>query len=166
VQPPSTADLADAYGDALRYCGLPFRDVGGCKAFFGPVRTLSCRDDNAQLQRLTGETAEGTVLVVDGQRSLATALLGDVGAARALGNGWGGFVIVGAVRDVKALGGLPIGIKCLATTPRRSGQTGAGVIDAPVALADIIVAPGDWLYADEDGVVVSDCAVHLVGAGA
>jgi hypothetical protein len=83
--PVPTADLADQYGDQLRVCDVQFTSYGAVRSFAGPVRTVSCRDDNALLHQLLRTPGEGCVVVVDGGASLHTTLFGDLMAARARG---------------------------------------------------------------------------------
>ncbi|SFQ03941.1 regulator of ribonuclease activity A [Amycolatopsis arida] len=150
----STADLVDEHGDRLRVCDTQFRQFGGRRSFTGPVRTVSCHEDNALVRDLLNTAGGGAVLVVDGGGSLHTALTGDLIAAAAARNGWAGLVVHGAVRDSAALAELPIGIKALGTNPRKSAKAGAGAVDVPVGFGGITFTPGDVLYADDDGVVV------------
>ncbi|MEU3777080.1 ribonuclease E activity regulator RraA [Streptomyces sp. NPDC032472] len=154
VTPVPTSDLYDEHGEDLEICATDFRQFGGRRLFAGPVRTLSCHEDNALLRDLVNSPGEGAVLVVDGAGSLRTALTGDLIAGAAQRNGWAGLIINGAVRDSVALGGLDLGIKALGTVPRKSGKTGAGAVDGPVALGGAVFRPGDTVYADDDGVVV------------
>jgi regulator of ribonuclease activity A len=152
--PVPTADLVDQFGPALRVCDTQFRQFGGCRAFTGPVRTVSCREDNGLLRELVHAPGTGSVLVVDGEGSLHTALVGDLLAGAALANGWAGLVLHGAVRDSGALSGLGLGIKALGTNPRTSAKTGAGALDVPVTFGGVTFHPGDILHADDDGVVL------------
>ena len=121
----ATADLVDQYGAELRVCDVQFRQFGGQRVFTGPVRTVSCHEDNGLLRDLVQTPGAGCVLVVDGGGSLHAALVGDVLAGAAVQNGWAGLVIHGAVRDSAALAGLGLGIKALGTNPRKSGKTGS-----------------------------------------
>ncbi|MFD7031054.1 ribonuclease E activity regulator RraA [Streptomyces sp. NPDC059917] len=154
VTPVPTADLYDEHGEELEICGTPFRQFGGRRAFAGPVRTLSCHEDNALLRALVNGPGDGAVLVVDGAASLRTALVGDLIAGAAARNGWAGLVIRGAIRDSAALGGLDLGVKALGTIPRKSGKTGAGTVDEPLTFGDATFRPGDTVHCDDDGVVV------------
>ncbi|MFJ7204231.1 ribonuclease E activity regulator RraA [Streptomyces sp. NPDC098789] len=154
VTPVPTADLYDEHGEELEICGTPFRQFGGRRAFAGPVRTLSCHEDNALLRELVNGPGDGAVLVVDGAASLRTALVGDLIAGAAARNGWAGLVIRGAIRDSVALGGLDLGVKALGTIPRKSGKTGAGTVDEPLTFGDATFRPGDTVHCDDDGVVV------------
>lgn len=149
-----TADLVDEHGDAIESCDLQLRQYGGRAEFRGRIATVRCREDNALVKAVLSTPGEGGVLVVDGGGSLHTALVGDVIAGLGVANGWAGLVVHGAVRDVAALRGLPIGIKALGSNPRRSGKTGAGVRDEPVSFGGATFRPGAELVGDEDGVVV------------
>lgn len=149
-----TSDLVDKYGAELRVCDVQFRQFGGCRMFAGPVRTVSCHQDNGLLRDLVQTPGGGAVLVVDGAGSLHTALVGDVIAGYAERSGWAGLIVHGAVRDSAALAGIGLGIKALGTNPRKSGKTGAGAIDVPVTFGGVTFQPGDMLHADDDGIVL------------
>ncbi|GAA5152888.1 ribonuclease E activity regulator RraA [Microbacterium pseudoresistens] len=150
----STADLYDRLGDALQSLPLQLRDFGGKVAFSGPIRTVRCLEDNSLMRSILETPGEGAVLVVDGEGSLNTALMGDMIAELAVQNGWAGVVIHGAVRDSAAIGMLPLGVKALGTNPRKSGKTGAGEADAVLEFGGVTFRPGAILHADQDGVLV------------
>jgi regulator of ribonuclease activity A len=149
-----TADLVDEHGEALQSCDLQLRQFGGRRRFHGPIRTVACLQDNALVKAVLSEPGNGAVLVVDGQGSLHTALVGDLIAGLARDNGWAGLVVNGAVRDTEELAGLDIGIKALGSNPRRSAKLAAGQVDVPVRFGGVTFRPGEHLYSDEDGVVV------------
>ena len=155
----ATADLVDEHGEALQCCDLQLRQFGGRRRFHGPIRTVACLQDNALVKAALSEPGNGAVLVVDGQGSLHTALVGDLIAGLARDNGWAGLVVNGAVRDVVALGGLAIGLKALGSNPRKSGKAGAGEVDVPVSFGGVRFEPGAYLYSDEDGIVVAAAAL-------
>lgn len=161
TKPIATADLFDEYGDQLRVCDVQFTSYGAVRSFAGPIRTVSCHEDNALLHALLREPGEGHVVVVDGRASLRTALLGDLMAERARGNGWAGLVILGAVRDAAVLAGIPVGVQALGTNPRKSGKAGQGEVDVPVSFGGVTFTPGDILHADEDGVVLLPASASI-----
>ena len=105
------------------------------------------------------EPGRGRVLVIDGGGSLRVALLGDLVAGIAAGNGWAGLVVHGGVRDVGALRRLPVGIKALGSNPRPSGKSGAGEVDVPVEFGGVTFRPGAMLVSDDDGIVVLDAGI-------
>jgi regulator of ribonuclease activity A len=149
-----TADLVDEHGEALESCDLQLRQFGGRTRFHGPIRTVECFQDNVLVKQVLSEPGGGAVLVVDGDGSLHTALVGDLIAGLAQDNGWAGLVVNGAVRDVAALRTLDIGIKALGSNPRKSAKEGVGKVDVPVTFGGATFRPGEHLYSDEDGVVV------------
>jgi len=150
----STADLWDERAESLASLTTQFRDFGAQTRFSGPARTVHCREDNVVLADLLETPGDGAVLVVDGEGSLACALMGDRIAGLAVSNGWSGVIINGAVRDSVALSALPIGIKALGTNPRKSGKGGAGESDVAVRIGGASIRSGAMVHADEDGVVV------------
>ncbi|MGB2922343.1 MAG: ribonuclease E activity regulator RraA [Mycobacterium sp.] len=154
VTPRPTADLVDEIGPDVRSCDLQLTQYGGRSQFAGPITTVRCFEDNALLKSVLGEPGDGGVLVVDGDGSLHTALVGDVIAELGRSNGWSGLIINGAVRDAATLRTLDIGIKALGTNPRKSTKTGDGVRDAAVEFGGVLLVPGEIAYSDEDGIVV------------
>jgi regulator of ribonuclease activity A len=151
-----TADLVDDIGPAVRSCDAQFRQFGGRPEFAGRVSTVRCFEDNALLKSVLSAPGDGGVLVIDGGGSLHTALVGDVIAELAHGNGWAGLVVHGAVRDAATLRTLDVGIKALGTNPRKSTKTGAGERDVTVEFGGIRFVPGEIAYSDDDGIVVTD----------
>ncbi|WP_027020546.1 ribonuclease E activity regulator RraA [Corynebacterium sputi] len=149
-----TADLVDEIGDDVRSCDLQFRDIGGSVEFHGPVTTVRCFQDNALLKSILSEPSDGGVLVIDGEGSLHTALVGDVIAGLGKDNGWAGVIVNGAVRDSKLIGEMDFGCKALGTNPRKSSKTGDGERDVTVMLGGVTLSTGDYVYADSDGIVV------------
>ena len=152
----ATADLFDAHGDVVRSCEAQFRQFGGRVRFHGPVRTVKTFEDNALIKQTLSAAGDGAVLVIDGAASLRAALVGDIIAGLAQKNGWAGLVIWGAVRDTVALGSVDLGIKALGSNPWRSSKNGTGQLDVPIWFGGVEFRPGNWLYSDEDGILVSD----------
>jgi regulator of ribonuclease activity A len=152
----ATADLYDAHGEALRVLAPIFRDFGGECAFAGPVSTVKVHEDNSLVRSALEEAGRGRVLVVDGGGSLRCALVGDNLAELGHRNGWAGIVVYGCIRDAGPIGAIRIGVKALATNPRKSVKKGEGERDVTVRFAEAVIAPGDYLYADADGIVLSD----------
>lgn len=157
-RPPPVCDLCDAHRDdasgAFRVLAPVFRPFGAATRFSGPVSTVRCFEDNTLVKAALDGPGQGRVLVVDGGASLRRALLGGNLGAAAARNGWAGVLVNGCVRDVAELQLLPIGILALAAMPMPPRKQGQGERDVPVQVQGVWVLPGDWLVADEDGVVV------------
>ncbi|MCF8571586.1 ribonuclease E activity regulator RraA [Gordonia sp. HY002] len=149
-----TADLVDEIGADVRSCDTQFAQYGGNREFVGTVTTVRCFQDNALLKSILSEPNEGGVLVIDGDASVHTALVGDIIAELGRSNGWVGIIANGAIRDAKAIGDMTIGVKALGTNPRKSSKTGAGDRDVPVELGGVTFTPGDIAYSDDDGIVL------------
>lgn len=164
---PATCDLCDAHkndsSEFFRVLSPVFRDFGARRAFAGPVVTVKCFEDNTLVKAAvdscgfidTPQGRVGKVLVVDGAGSLRRALLGGNLGAAAARNGWAGVVIDGCVRDVGELAALEVGIRALASVPMPTDKQNQGLKDLPVQIQGVWVRPGEWLYADADGMVVS-----------
>ena len=148
-----TADLCDAH-DHARVLDLPLRDYGGRVAFHGPVSTVHAFEDNSRVREAVAEPGEGRVLVIDGGGSTKRSMLGDNLAAMAANNGWAGVLVHGVIRDTEAIGRLDLGVKALGTCPRKTDKRGQGLRDVPLQFGGLVIAPGQWIYADEDGVVL------------
>jgi regulator of ribonuclease activity A len=154
-----TTDLCDQHGDAVRVALPLFRDYGGRRAFFGLIATVVAPEDNSLVRSALEEPGLGRVLVVDGGASERVALLGDLLAELGVRNGWAGVVVNGCIRDSEAVGTMALGVKALGTCPRKSEKKGRGARDVPVTFASLTFSPGEWLYADGDGVIVSGAAL-------
>lgn len=150
----ATADLVDDIGEGVRSCDTQFRQFGGRTEFAGPISTVRCFQDNALLKSVLSEPGDGRVLVIDGDGSLHTALVGDLIAELARTNGWAGLIVNGAVRDAATLRTLQIGIKALGTNPRKSSKSGAGERDVALAFGGVEFRPGEIAFSDDDGIVV------------
>jgi regulator of ribonuclease activity A len=157
----ATTDLSDAHPDALVLDAI-LRPFGGARRFFGRARTVRCFEDNTLVRAALETPGDGGVLVVDGGGSLRCALVGGNLGSLAVRHGWAGIVVFGCVRDVAELAPLPVGILALAAHPRKSVRRGWGVAGEAVSFGGVTVREGDWVYADEDGVVVSSTPLHPV----
>ena len=163
----ATCDLCDAHRDdstgSFRVLPPVFRDFGAVRKFSGPVVTVKCFEDNTLVKAAVDSVGfddtptgrVGRVLVVDGGASLRRALLGGNLGAAAARNGWAGVVIDGCVRDIAELATMHVGIRALASMPLPTEKRKQGLSEVAVQLQGVWVRPGDWLYADQDGIVIS-----------
>ena len=160
----TTCDLCDVSKNDTsgNFRVLPpvFKNFGAIGKFQGAVVTVKCFEDNSRVKAAVDAAGQGRVLVVDGGASLRRALLGGNLAASAAKNGWAGVVIDGCVRDVAELALCPIGIRALAAMPLPTEKRQQGESDVAVQIQGVWVRPGDWLYADEDGMVVMPQAMQ------
>jgi regulator of ribonuclease activity A len=158
--PPATADLCDEYVTSPSRLAVAepgyLKDYGGVKSFFGPIETIKCFESNPLVRQTLGEPGEGRVLVVDGGGSKRVAILGDELTKMAQKNNWSGIVVNGCIRDSKIIGTISIGVKAWGTHPLKSAKTHMGERGRDVTFAGVEFVPGHYLYADEDGIIVSE----------
>ncbi len=152
---PATTDLSDAHQSDVQHAAPFFHDYGGVIAFSGPIATLKLFEDNVMVRAAVETPGEGRVLVVDGGASMNCALFGGNLAALAQQNGWAGVVINGCVRDRGELAAASVGVKALNHHPKRSAREGKGEANVTVNFAGVTFAPGAWLYADADGIILT-----------
>lgn len=160
----ATTDLCDAHESrladgTLRVLAPGFRHYGKHAAFAGPVKTLKVFEDNSLVRTAVESAGGGRVLVVDGAASLRCALLGGNLGKLAEKNGWAGVVLNAPIRDADEIDACAIGVRALGTCPVKSRKAGAGSFDVPLAFGGVTVKPGDWCYADRDGVLFADGAL-------
>ncbi|RLA47687.1 MAG: putative 4-hydroxy-4-methyl-2-oxoglutarate aldolase [Gammaproteobacteria bacterium] len=150
----STPDLSD---EEPQVCAieLQFNNYGAIRQFGGQVVTIKCHEDNSLVKQRVGEPGGGRVIVVDGGGSLRRALLGDMLAEKAAANGWSGLVINGAIRDVDEVGQIGLGVQALGVCPIKTEKLGVGQRDIPIQIGGVNIAPGDYIYADNNGVILS-----------
>ena len=150
----STPDLSDEAPEA-RAVELQFGNYGAIRQFAGEVVTIKCHEDNSLVKACVDEPGAGRVIVVDGGGSMRRALLGDMLAEKAAVNGWAGLVINGVIRDVDQIGEMALGVQALGTCPVKTEKLGVGQRDVVITIGAVDIAPGDYIYADNNGVLVS-----------
>lgn len=157
----STPDLCDAHENEFQQGQLKmldpiFNNYGGRDHFYGEAVTIKCFEDNSVVKKLVGTPGEGKVIVMDGGGSLRRAILGDMLAANAADNGWAGLLIYGCIRDCDEIAEIELGVKALNTNPMKTEKRGLGDLDIPVTFAGHTINPGDWVYSDNNGILVSE----------
>jgi regulator of ribonuclease activity A len=160
----ATTDICDAHEDLitkgqLRVCAPVFKPYGGLTRFNGTAVTLKVFEDNTWVRTLLDEPGQGRVLVIDGGGSTRCALVGGNLGVLAEKNNWAGIVVFGCVRDTLELAQSKVGIRALAAHPQKSVKRNVGERDLVVDIAGTVVKPGNMIYADEDGLIVSDKAL-------
>ncbi len=150
-----TADLYDQHETTVQVAEPIFRDFGGSARFCGQIDTIKCFEDNSRVKEALAEDGSGKVLVVDAGGSLRCAMVGDRLAEQAVSNRWAGILIFGCVRDTAEIASMAIGVRALATHPRRSVRRDEGIRALPVRFAGVTFEPGHHVYCDQDGIIVS-----------
>ncbi|WP_179379055.1 ribonuclease E activity regulator RraA [Jannaschia marina] len=150
-----TADLIDSHAGGLSLLHLPFRLFGSTRAIAAPIQTVKCFEDNSVLRAELEQPGEGRALVVDGGGSTRVALLGDLLAARAIRNGWTAVIVAGAIRDSAEIEAMDLMVAALGTSPVKSAKAGWGTLGVPLEIGGARLRPGQWIYADADGLLTS-----------
>ena len=151
----SVPDICDEFAGEISVLDPLFSDFGAKRKFCGEIVTIRCFEDNSLVGETVCSPGHGRVIVVDGGGSMRRALLGDLLAEAAVENGWQGLVINGAVRDVEILASIELGIKALAACPVKTDKRGEGQMGVPLRFAGTLMEPGQYLYADANGIVIA-----------
>ena len=158
-----TPDLCDLHADLVRVLEPMLVNYGGCEVFSGEIVTVKCFEDNSLVKEQLNTPGADKVLVVDGGGSMRRALLGDMIAESAVKQGWQGVIIYGCIRDVSAISEMPLGVQAMACVPVKTEKRGIGDLNVPVCFGGVTFNPGEYVYADSNGVVVSAQPLALPG---
>ena len=150
-----TPDLCDEYPDLVQVLAPMLQNFGGLDSFGGEIVTVKCFEDNSIVKEQVGLPGQGRVMVVDGGGSMRNALLGDMLAEKAAENGWEGLIIYGCIRDVDVIRKTQLGVQAISTHPRKTEKRGLGDLNIPVTFGGITFVPGQYVYADNNGVIIA-----------
>lgn len=157
-----TADLCDNNPTVVRVAEpIGLINLGGHSSFYGQIHTVKCFEDNSFVRKALDQDGKGKVLVVDGGGSLRCAMLGDMLGELAVKNNWSGIIVYGCIRDSAAISKLPLGVKALNTIPIKSNKRNEGQENITVRFAGTDFVPGEFIYSDEDGIIVSAQPLNL-----
>lgn len=163
-----TADLCDEFCgdncDEIQAVGSCLNHYGGRSRIHGEVVTLKLFEDNQLVRDQVNSNGldtngNGKVLVIDAGASMRRAVLGDMLATKAAENGWNGVIINGCIRDSVEMSTIALGVKALGTHPLKTVKHGIGQTNVHVSFLGLNINAGDFIYADEDGVIVSPKAL-------
>lgn len=150
-----TPDLCDEFPEVIQVVTPMFNNYGGKKSFGGEIVTVKCFEDNSVVKEQVATPGKGKVMVVDGGGSLRAALLGDMLAEKAAENQWEGIIVYGCIRDVDVIAKTNLGVQALRTHPMKTDKRGIGDLNVVVTFAGVTFKPGDFVYADNNGIIVS-----------
>lgn len=151
-----TADLSDDFSKEITICKQSYTSYGRKTAFSGPISTVKVLEDNVLVEEALETIPEGNVLIVDGGGSRNCALLGDRLAGIAVNRGLAGIIVHGCIRDTADIAQMDVGVLALGSNPLRSNKVGDGEKNIMLNFGEITWHPGDYVYADEDGIIVSN----------
>jgi len=151
----STCDISDKLYPNIQYLEPVYKSFGLKKSFSGQIVTVKCYEDNSLVEEALNSNGKGSVLVIDAGGSMKCAILGDKRASDAIKNEWEGIIIFGLIRDSVAINLMPIGIRALGVCPLKSVKKGIGKRNLNVSFSNVKFTPNEYIYADEDGVIVT-----------
>ncbi len=133
----------------------PLRPAGTQPRLFGQAVTVRCEPpDLGAIVHALDLIERGQVLVIDAAGHRDTAMIGDILAGHLRRKGVAGVVCDGAVRDAGTLAGWDdFAVFARWITPRGPVGTERGAVNRPVVIGGCIVAPGDLVIGDDDGLV-------------
>ena len=150
----TTCDISDKLHPDVQYLEPVYKIYGAKTSFSGRIVTVKCYEDNSLVEKALKANGKESVLVIDAGGSMNCAMLGDKRAADAFNNEWEGIIVHGLIRDSVAINGMELGIRALGVCPLKSIKNGVGDSNLIVNFSGVTFTPGDYLYADEDGVIV------------
>jgi len=158
-------EICDIYPQSVRILEPSLINFGGRDTFYGEIVTIKTFEDNSKVREQVFQDGTGKVLVVDGGGSIRHALLGDMLAQAASDNHWSGIIINGCIRDVNAMAVIDVGVKALGAHPLKTDKRGIGDVDVAICFGGVSFHPGEYVYADNNGVLVSEKPLDLVALG-
>ena len=134
--------------------GPALRPIHKSGVLAGPALTVKTRPgDNLMVHKAIDIAEPGDVIVVDGGGDLTNSLIGELMSAHAQIRGIAGMVIYGAIRDYDTLHRGTFPVYAAGVTHRGPYKDGPGEINVPIAIAGMVIEPGDLIVGDGDGIV-------------
>ncbi|MEU4241837.1 RraA family protein [Actinoplanes sp. NPDC026619] len=126
----------------------------------GPAFTVRCPPgDHLMLHAAIYQAPPGSVIVVE-SGDVTHALAGGNVCAVAQRNGVAGFVLDGVIRDIAEVRQLGFPVFGRGVLPVPAGKAAALPLNVPIRCGGVPVQAGDWVVADEEGIVVVPAALR------
>lgn len=151
-----TADLCDDnQNKKIQVLPAKFKNYGGLKKFHGQVVTMKLNKSNfTLLEMLRDEQGDGKIVVVDNSEHFF-GVVGDRLLGYAKKNNWKAIILNGYVRDTDETEKIDVGLYAIGTCPLRNFEQTEAKREIILDFQGIIVKPGDYVYADNDGIIIS-----------
>jgi RraA family protein len=147
------ANVSDSM-NRMSAAGPRLRPMHSGGVLAGPALTVRTRPgDNLMLHKALDMAVPGDVIVCDAGGDLTNALIGELMTAHAIKRGVAGIVINGAIRDAAAIRAGTLPVFAAGITHRGPYKDGPGEINVTIAIDGMIIAPGDLILGDDDGLV-------------
>jgi regulator of RNase E activity RraA len=120
----------------------------------GPALTVKAAPgDNLMMHKAIGMAEPGDVIVVDAGGDLTNALMGEMMLMQMEKPGVAGVVVNGAIRDAGYIRSHNFPVFAAAVTHRGPYKNGPGEINVPIAIDGMVIAAGDLILGDDDGML-------------
>ena len=150
-----TADFCDNHPDKVSVLGQGFSNYGGAPMCQGRVVTIRLNHNNSDLiTLLRDEDGTGKVVVVDADQAYF-AIVGEKLMQFAQKSGFAGIIVNGYIRDTFQIKDIPVALYALGTCSKKSIPVTQGERDIPLTFGGVTFKPGDYVYTDTDGVIVT-----------
>lgn len=148
-----TACLCDANKE-LRVMDAAMRPLQAGLKLIGTAHTVVCEDDFLTVIKGLHDARPGEVLVVD-TRGSRRAVAGELFANEAQRKGLAGIIVDGAVRDSERIRTLPLPVYSRSILPMAGTTQKIFETQVTIQCGGIEVNPGDVIFGDDDGIVVT-----------
>ncbi len=148
-------DICDTHED-IQIGDVFLNSYGGIDKFCGEIQTAKCEHSNSVVKQLVQEDGNEKVLFINHTGSEFCSMVGDQIVQKAFDNNWNGIITNGYIRDIEVIKDIPIGVYAKNSYPKKTNKSiGVGEINAPIKINNISINPGDWIYVDSNGWVIS-----------
>jgi len=148
-------DICDIHED-IQIGDVFLNSYGGIDKFCGEIQTAKCEHSNSVVKELVEEDGNGKVLFINHTGSELCSMVGDQIAQKAFDNGWNGIITNGYIRDIELIKDISIGVYARNSYPKKTNKSiGIGEISVPIKINNLLINPGEWIYVDSNGWVIS-----------
>ena len=148
----SSANVSDAMHRAGDLAGIA-AITPGVKVVGRAVTVRSYPGDWSKPVQAIDVAQKGDVIVIT-TGGVGPAVWGELATESAIQKKIGGVVLDGAIRDTGEIRKLKFPAYSRLVSPTAGEPKGFGEINVPIRIGNVAVSPGDWIIADDDGVVV------------
>ena len=135
---------------------LFLNSYGAINKFYGQIHTAKCEHSNSIVKELINQNGEGKVLFINHTGIELCSMVGDQIAKKAFDNNWNGIITNGYIRDIEVIKNIKIGVYAMNSYPKKTDKSiGIGEKDVQIQIGSVQINPGDWIYVDTNGWVIS-----------
>lgn len=154
-----TSIVADVIAGDERTMESAIKPLASDTTMAGTALTVKAAPgDNLIIHKAITMAEPGDVLVIDAQKHVESAHMGELMCTSCQANGLAGVVIDGAIRDRRELVDLGFPVYARGVHPQGPKKNNPGSINVPISCGGRTVQPGDMVVGDDEGVAVLPAA--------